>query len=86
MKKLLILAALASVVVFTGCDRKETVVVPSTETPATAVAPAPAPKVDAGSTGAAGATGSAGEAGAAGTSGSTTVVVPPPAAPAEAPK
>ena len=79
MKKLIILAALASTVVFAGCERKETVVVPATEPAASSTTivpvpvPVPGPKGD---TGATGATGSAG---------STTVIVPP-AAPAEAPK
>ena len=79
MKKLFILAALTSTVIFAGCERKETVVVP--ETPATVAVPVPVPgpKGDAGSPGMTGATG------APGASGSTTVIVPPPA-PAEAPK
>jgi hypothetical protein len=81
MKKLIILAALASTVVFAGCERKETVVVPAVDaTPSTTIVPVPVavpgPKGDTGAMGATGATGSAG---------STTVIVPP-AAPAEAPK
>jgi len=63
MKKLLILVALASTVVFAGCDRKETVVVPTTDTPA--AVPVPGPK------------GEAGAPGAPGASGSATVVTPP---------
>ena len=83
MKKLIILAALASTVVFAGCERKETVVVPAADpAPSTTTivpVPVPGPKGD---TGAMGATGSTG---APGSSGSTTVIVPP-AAPASAPK
>ena len=83
MKKLLILAALTSTVFFAGCDRKETVVVPTAETPSTVAVPVPVavpgPKGDSGAPGAAGAPG------ATGSSGSTTVIVPP-AAPADAPK
>ena len=82
MKKLIILAAIASTVVFAGCERKETVVVPpaDTATSTTTVVPVPVPVP-----GPKGDTGSTGATGAAGSSGSTTVIVPP-AAPAEAPK
>ena len=83
MKKLLILAALTSTVIFAGCDRKETVVVPTTETPATVAVPVPVPVP--GPKGDSGAPGMTGATGAPGASGSTTVIVPP-AAPAEAPK
>ncbi len=80
MKKLIILAALASTVVFAGCERKETVVVPPTDTATTTVVPVPVPVP-----GPKGDTGSMGATGATGSSGSTTVIVPP-AAPADAPK
>ena len=81
MKKLIILAALASTVVFAGCERKETVVVPATEPAAssTTIVPVPVPVPVPGPKGDTGATGATGSAG------STTVIVPP-AAPAEAPK
>ena len=78
MKKLIILAALASTVVFAGCERKETVVVPAADpAPTTTVVPVPVPVP--------GPKGDTGATGATGSSGSTTVIVPP-AAPAEAPK
>ena len=85
MKKLIILAALASTVVFAGCERKETVVVPPTDTSTTTVVPVPVPVPVPGPKGDTGATGSTGSTGATGSSGSTTVIVPPPA-PADAPK
>lgn len=83
MKKLIILAALASTVVFAGCERKETVVVPPADTATTTVVPVPVPVP--GPKGDTGSTGSMGSTGATGSSGSTTVIVPP-AAPADAPK
>ncbi|GAA4011601.1 hypothetical protein [Actimicrobium antarcticum] len=52
MKKFLILAALTSTVIFAGCERKETVVVPSTETPMST----PGPKGDTGAMGPSGST------------------------------
>lgn len=85
MKKLIILAALTSTVIFAGCDRKETVVVPTTDTPTAVAVPVPVPVAVPGPKGDAGAPGAPGAMGAPGASGSTTVIVPPPA-PADAPK
>lgn len=85
MKKLIILAAIASTVVFAGCERKETVVVPAADTATSTTTVVPVPVPVQGPKGDTGSTGSTGATGAAGSSGSTTVIVPP-AAPAEAPK
>lgn len=85
MKNLLILAAIASTVVLGACDRKETVVVPTTDTPSTVAVPVPVPVAVPGPKGDAGDAGAPGAQGAPGAAGSTTVIVPP-AAPADAPK